>query len=278
MAPTSTDEGYAPHRLLMCPPAHFNVVYDINPWMGETLRSPNAVDRARAERQWETLVERYRSLGHIVEMIEPERGLPDMVFAANAATVIGGKVLTARYRYQERQGEEPCYRDWFERHGFTDMRIARQINEGEGDLLFVNNMLLAGYGFRTALRAHAEARRFFDVPVVSLRMVDPHYYHLDTALAVIGDDNIAWYPPAFAPESRAALAQLFPRAIIADPADAAVLGLNLWCDGYHIVMPAGAEGLARQLRDRGFDPIPVDLSELRKAGGSVKCCTLELRR
>lgn len=278
VAPHSVEDGYAPRHLLMCPPAHFNVVYDINPWMGETLRSPQPVDRARAERQWQSLVDCYRALGHNVEMIKPQRGLPDMVFAANAATVIGGKVYTARYRYDERKGEEACFRRWFEEHGFTDINIAKEVNEGEGDLLYLNDMLLAGHGFRTGIRAHAEAGRYFDLPVLSLHMVDPHFYHLDTALAALGPDNIAWYPPAFAPESQADLRRLFPNAVVADASDAAVLGLNFWCDGEHVVMPAGARNLAGELRQRGFDPMPVDLSELRKSGGSVKCCTLELRR
>lgn len=278
VAPSGVEGGYAPRHLLMCSPAHFNVVYDINPWMGETLRSPQPVDRARAERQWTSLVECYEALGHSVQMIEPQRNLPDMVFAANAATVIGGKVYTARYRYDQRKDEESCYRRWFREHGFTDIHTAQEVNEGEGDLLFLNGMILAGHGFRTDVRAHDEAGRFFDLPVLSLHLVDPHFYHLDTALAALGLDNIAWYPPAFAPESQAALRRLFPHAVVADASDAAVLGLNFWCDGQHVVMPAGARNLARELRQRGFDPLPVDLSELRKSGGSVKCCTLELRR
>jgi N-dimethylarginine dimethylaminohydrolase len=36
--------------------------------------------------------------------------------------------------------------------------------------------------------------------------------------------------------------------------------------------------MASTLRAAGYEPVPVDLSELKKGGGSVKCCTAELRR
>jgi N-dimethylarginine dimethylaminohydrolase len=140
----------------------------------------------------------------------------------------------------------------------------------------VGPYVLAGTGFRTDLAAHAEAQELFGRPVITLNLVDPHYYHLDTALAVLGS-TVAYLPEAFSPGSQRVLRHLFPDAVIAAPADAAVLGLNAVCDGEHVVLPAQATGLAQQLAARGFQPVPVDLSELLKAGGGPKCCTLEVR-
>jgi N-dimethylarginine dimethylaminohydrolase len=262
----------------MCPPTYFDVVYDINPWMGETMRGPEPVDRPLAEAQWTSLVETYRAIGHTVQVIEPQPGLPDMVFTANAGTVVAGKALTARFRHVERQGEESLFADWLGRNDVGRVRIARNTNEGEGDFALAGDLLLAGYGFRTSAASHREAARFFGMPVVSLRLVDPRYYHLDTALCVLDDRLLAWFPPAFDPPSQEKIARLFPDAIVATPEDASMLGLNLFCDGYHAVLPSGAGTLSQDLRARGFEPVPVDLSELRKAGGSIKCCTLELRR
>jgi len=125
--------------------------------------------------------------------------------------------------------------------------------------------------------AHREAQEFFGRPVVTLRLVDPRYYHLDTAMFALGGDNVAYYPEAFSPGSRAVLERMFPDAVIASAEDAAVLGLNAVCDGRHVVLNAEASGLALELKRRGYDVIPVDLSELRKAGGGPKCCTLEIR-
>jgi N-dimethylarginine dimethylaminohydrolase len=86
-----------------------------------------------------------------------------------------------------------------------------------------------------------------------------------------------YYPGAFSPESLAVLRELYPDAVLVDEADADVFGLNAVSDGLHVFLPDTATGLARQLRERGFEPVGVDLSELLKAGGSVKCCTLEIR-
>ncbi|MET8102483.1 dimethylargininase [Streptomyces sp. NPDC005236] len=260
-------------RLLMCRPSHFDVRYSINPWM----HPDKPVDTELALAQWETLRALYEELGHTVEVIEPQAALPDMVFAANGATVVDGKVLGARFRHAERTGEGPAYLDWFRGRGFTELLWPQYINEGEGDYLLAGRRLLAGTGFRTDPRSHAEAQEFFGVPVTGLTLVNPEFYHLDTALAVLSDSEVMYYPAAFTPGSRAVLRELYPDAILATDADAAVFGLNAFSDGRNVLLPQAATHLIGELRERGFAPRGVDLSELLKAGGSVKCCTLELR-
>jgi len=257
---------------LMCRPEHFEVRYAINPWM----RPGEPVDRALAIAQWEELRQTYVDLGHRVELIEPVPGLPDMVYAANGATVVGGRVLAARFRHRERAAEAVAYRAWFEAAGYPVVE-PEFVNEGEGDLLVVGDVVLAGYGFRTDPRAHAEAAAVLGREVVPLRLVDPRFYHLDTAIAVLEDATIAWLPAAFDPASQEVLRARFPDAVVADPADAAVLGLNAVSDGRHVVLPAQAVGLGAALSERGYTPVPVDLSELLKGGGGPKCCTLEVR-
>ncbi|TQN43587.1 N-dimethylarginine dimethylaminohydrolase [Blastococcus colisei] len=262
-----------PRRYLMCAPQHFEVSYAINPWMDVT----RGADRDLALRQWETLRRTYLDLGHQVELIEPVPGLPDMVFAANGGLVIEGHALGARFTHAERRAEGPAY---LRRLGSLDLKTVSEpvhVNEGEGDFLVVGELVLAGTGFRTDPGAHTEVQELFGIPVVSLQLVDPRFYHLDTALAVLDDRNVAYYPDAFSPGSRAVLQRLFPDAVLASEADATVLGLNAVSDGRHVVLPSAAAGLAAQLRERGYEPVGVDLGELLKAGGSVKCCTLEVR-
>jgi N-dimethylarginine dimethylaminohydrolase len=260
----------------MCPPWYFTVSYSINPWMDPT----RPVDVTRAMRQWTALVGTYRALGHTVEMINPEPGLPDMVFAANAATVIDGVVLGARFRNAERAAEAQHYRHWFVTHGVPDIVMPGAVNEGAGDLMWTGSLLLAGTGFRTEPAAHREAQEALGIPVVSLQLVDPCYYHLDTCLLVLDDSPdtplIAYYPPAFSPGSQRVLARLFPDAVIAGAADAACLGLNGVSDGASVVLPVEAQDFGRALAARGFEPVFVDISELRWAGGGPKCCTLAL--
>ena len=157
------------------------------------------------------------------------------------------------------------------------MRIPANVNEGEGDFLLVAGVVLAGMGFRSASDSHKELAEIFGREVVSLNLVNPSFYHLDTAIAVLDDSNIAYLESAFDEESLTKLRTLFPDAIIATEEDAAVLGLNSFSDGFNVVIASRATDFERQLRERGYNPIGVDLSELLLGGGGVKCCTLELR-
>ena len=268
-----------PRHYLMCTPSHFEIAYSINPWMD--LDMPVDVERARL--QWEVLRNTYLSLGHRVDLIDPLPGQPDMVFAANGGLVIGGRAYGARFRFAERSAEGGAYAAWLTTHGCQVTEPTRT-NEGEGDFLALGAMILAGTGFRTSLDAHIEAADALDRPVVSLELVDPRFYHLDVAIAVLDDGNgetpadIAYYPGAFSPHSRRTLRDLFPDAILCSEDDARVLGLNAVSDGHHVVLPSAAKGLAEAVRRRGYTPVPVDLSEFMKSGGSVKCCTMELHR
>lgn len=255
----------------MTAPTFFAVEYAINPWMD--ISTP--VDTPLAMSQWERLRQTYKELGHTVELVEPVAGLPDMVYAANGGLIVDGKAVVARFAYPQRAEEAAAYAEWMARHGFEPVET-RYANEGQGDLLVVGSIVLAGYGFRTDRRAHDEIAAAVEMPLVSLELVDPRFYHLDTALAVLDDTTIAYYPPAFSDESRARLLELFPDAIEVATADAYVLGLNAVSDGRNVVHPAAATGFAEQLSDAGFVPIGVDLSELLKGGGSIKCCTLEV--
>lgn len=256
---------------VMTPPTFFAVDYAINPWMDPAA----AVDTHRALDQWDALRRTYKELGHTVALVEPVAGLPDMVYAANGGVLVGGHAVVARFAHPQRAAESEAYAEWMRRHGCTPMRTAH-VNEGEGDFLVAGRILLAGHGFRTDIRAHREVADAVGLPVVSLRLVDPRFYHLDTALAVLDATTVAYYPPAFDAPSRRRLRAVFPAAIEVAAADAHVLGLNAVSDGYHVVLPSAATGFADQLRGVGFRPVGVDLSELLKGGGSVKCCTLEV--
>ena len=240
MTVTADPRVATPRRFLMCPPVHFAVDYSINPWMDPAV----PVDAGRALEQWETLRRTYLDLGHEVETIAPLEGLPDMVFAANGGTVAGGVALGARFHHPQRAAEGPAYQRWFQAAvdagTLKAAVVPAAVNEGEGDVLQVGGLVLAGTGFRTDPAAHAELQELFGLPVVSLVLVDPRYYHLDTALAVLDDQTVAYYPGAFSEGSQEVLHRLFPDAVIATEQDAAVLGLNAVSDGRHVVLSAQA--------------------------------------
>jgi N-dimethylarginine dimethylaminohydrolase len=271
-SPAQSDRVARPRHFLMCPPVFFDVTYSINPWMDVA----KPVDASLAVAQWERLRDTYRELGHQVSEMTPVDGLPDMVFTANGATVLENSVLLAKFRYPQRAGETDAHGEWFRAAGFADVREARLINEGAGDYLALGGRILAGTGFRTDPASHAELQELTGRQVVSLTLVDPRYYHLDTALAVLDDDDIMYYPAAFDDKSLDVLRELYPDAILATAADAAVFGLNAVSDGRNVVLPQAATNVIARLRERGYQVTGVDMSELGKAGGAVKCCTLDL--
>ena len=261
-----------PRRFLMVRPSHFEVVYSINPWMD--LDAP--VDRARAMQEWQTLHDAYISHGHEVEVIEGGEGLPDMVFAANGGLVVDGIALGARFLHPQRTGEEALFDAAFTRLGLP-LTHPTAVNEGEGDLLASATAIYAGHGFRTDPRAHAEVAKVFGREVVTLELVDPRFYHLDTAMAVLDETTVAIFAPAFSASALDTLRSRFETVIEATEADAVVLGLNIVSDGRNVFLEAAATALIDQLRAAGFHPIGIDMTEFRKSGGAVKCCTLELR-
>ncbi|WP_448256315.1 dimethylargininase [Microbacterium aurum] len=268
-------------RYLMCRPEHFTVSYRINPWM----EPAKPTDTAKALAQWQTLYDTYVALGHEVELIDPVPGLPDMVYTANGGFIVDGRALGVRFRVDERRGEERPFMDWFAAHGF-DVVEPVSVQEGEGDFLLVGDTILAGTGFRSTGDSHAEVARVFGREVVSLRLIDPRFYHLDTAISVLDPvagpggvekANIAYLPSAFDEPSLAVLRERYPDAIEVSDADGAVFGLNSASDGYNVFISPRATGFEAQLRERGYHPVLVDLSELLLGGGGIKCCTLELR-
>lgn len=276
-------ERIAQHRsYLMCRPEYFTVSYTINPWM----EPAKPTDTSRALAQWQALYNAYIALGHEVHLIDPVPGLPDMVYTANGGFVIDGVAYVPRFRFAERGPEAPAFRRWFVEHGFTVVEPA-QVNEGEGDFLLVGDTILAGTGFRSTDDSHREVAEVFGREVVSLRLIDPRFYHLDTAISVldpvqgpggVAAANIAYLPSAFDVRSRGILAERYPDAIEVDDADGAAFGLNSASDGRNVFVSPRAIGFAAQLRERGYVPVPIDLSELLLGGGGIKCCTLELRR
>jgi lysine-ketoglutarate reductase/saccharopine dehydrogenase-like protein (TIGR00300 family) len=264
-------------RILMCAPHHYEVDYVINPWMeGNIHRS----SRERAEEQWDKLYQVLKTYATI-DLIEPQPGWPDMVFAANAGLVLGDKVVLSRFLHPERQGEEPHFHKWFADNGFTVEKLPQSLPfEGAGDALLdrAGHWLWAGYGFRSELDAHPYLARWLDVEVLSLRLVDRRFYHLDTCFCPLADGSLIYYPPAFDTYSNRLIELRVPahKRIAIEEADA----VNFACNAVNIesvvVMNKASDSLKKNLKDRGFDVIETPLTEFLKAGGAAKCLTLRV--
>ena len=276
-----------PPRFLMCPPQHFAVTYSINPWMDPAAWAGNGeVLHASAAAQWEALQARLRESGAAIETVVPHEGLPDLVFTANAAVVLDGKALLARFRHPERQAEQPVFGAAFgalAARGLIDEVIEMPQGvalEGAGDCLWdrARGLFWMGCGFRSDAAAADVVQDVFAAPCVALELGHPSYYHLDTAMCALPCGAVVYYPGAF---TAAALEKIHARVLPQDrialnAADAAQFAANAICAGRIIVLSSCGAVLRGSLEARGYTVIETPLTAFQRSGGSACCLTLRL--
>ena len=264
-------------KILMCPPDHFTVDYVINPWMAGNEDSMS-LDKAR--QQWQTLRETVSAFAEVVTLA-PDPKLPDMVFTANAGVVYGDKAIASHFMPMERRPEEPIFKQWFRDNGFDLFELDEKIGfEGAGDCLLDRRgaWLWTGHGFRTEIEAHADIQKFFDIELVSIRLTDERFYHIDTCFCPLTDGFLMYHPPAFDYDSRIAIESRIPphKRIIVDTIDAGNFACNAINIGDDVILHRASEPLKARLMLAGFKVHEVELTEFLKAGGSAKCLSLKL--
>ncbi len=267
----------SPIRILMCSPDLYDVDYVINPWMEGNIHKSS---RDRAKAQWQGLLHILKDLA-VVDLVEPQAGWPDMVFTANAGLVLGQTVVLSRFFHPERQGEEPFFKQWFEAHNFAVYELPQDLPfEGAGDALLdrQGRWLWAGYGFRSELDSHAYLAQWLNIEVLSLRLMDERFYHLDTCFCPLTDGYLLYYPPAFDAYSNFLIERRVPaeKRIAIDEPDAVNFACNTVNVDRTVVMNQASEGLKQRLANIGFQVKETPLTEFLKAGGAAKCLTLRL--
>ncbi len=258
-------------KLLQCPPDHYGVEYEINPWMSRA-RGPEI---ALAQQQWKQLYDKLASLETDIHLIKPVKGLPDMVFTANAGLAIGNKFIPSNFRHQERAGEARLFADYMGELGYEiDWLPENLYFEGEGDALFAGDALFCGYKFRSDIQSHRAVADMLGCLVISVELVDPRFYHLDTCFCPLPDGSAVWFPAAFDEYGQRAIREHVPELVDVIEEEAAHFSCNAVVLQKNIVLPEGAPKLCEQLRDRGYTPHALPMTEFLKAGGACKCLTM----
>jgi N-dimethylarginine dimethylaminohydrolase len=257
----------------MCPPDYFGIEYEINPWMNLQKGS----DSQRAKEQWTALHRTLLDLQADVELIEPVKGLPDLVFTANCGLVYENVFISSRFRYGVRQGEAPVFESWARSRGFEIVNMPEGYNfEGAGDALFCGETLFAGYRFRSDVRSHQWIGERIGQEVLPLELVDPRFYHLDTCFCPLAAGLAIYYPGAFDGYGLSVLRDRIPELIEVAPDEASSFSCNAVVVGRTVILNEGAPLLAAHLRERGFEVRPLLFSEFIKSGGSAKCLTFRV--
>lgn len=276
MRPSPLDWG---RHYLMCPPDHFEVVYEINPWMDRRI----AVDRDLAAEQWDRLTRTILRAGATIELMDPHYGLPDLVFTANAGLVTGRRAVVSRFRNEERAGETPHDEAWFRQHGFETVTLPGDLRqEGAGDALpfqpreNAEPLLVAGYGIRSDCGAAGALARRLGVRVEPLELADPRFYHLDLGFCPLAPGRAMVVPDAFTAPSRRRLERLVDEPLVLDLDDALTFCANSLVIGSTVIMPECPPSVGRRLEAWGYDVAVSPVSEFHKAGGACRCLTLAL--
>jgi lysine-ketoglutarate reductase/saccharopine dehydrogenase-like protein (TIGR00300 family) len=264
-------------RFLMCAPDHYDVDYVINPWMEGNIHKSS---RDRAVEQWQKLYHVLKDHA-IVDLVTPEKGWPDMVFTANAGLVLGDHVVLSRFLHKERQGEEPYFQKWFEANGYTVHVLPKDLPfEGAGDALLdrEGRWLWSGYGFRSELDSHPYLAKWLDIEVLSLRLIDERFYHLDTCFCPLANGYLLYYPGAFDSYSNRLIEMRVAaeKRIAIEEADAVNFACNAVNVDSIVIMNKASDALKTRLTDVGFQIIETPLTEFLKAGGAAKCLTLRV--
>lgn len=265
-------------RFLMCSPDYFDVTYVINPWMEGNV---NGASAEKARQQWQRLYEIIARRAE-VELIPPQPGLPDMPFTANAGLIVNDKVILSRFRFPERQKEEPHFEEWFNSKHFNVIKVPDGLSfEGAGDALFdfERRVLWTGCGHRTAVETHAYLAELLDLKVLTLGLVTEHFYHLDTCFCPLANGYLLYHPEAFDEAGQQLIADHVPaeKRLLVNAEDA----YNFACNAINIdnlvILSHASTSLRRLLSDAGFEVVQTELSEFKKAGGAAKCLTLRLQ-
>ena len=269
--------GSSKDKILMCPPDHFTVDYVINPWMAG---HKDSLSLELARQQWQQLRDVLADYADIV-IIDPHPDLPDMVFTANAGVVLGRKAIASHFMPMERRPEEVIFKQWFRDNEFELLDLDEKIGfEGAGDCLFDRGgpWLWTGYGFRTEIEAHPQIQDFFDIELVSIRLTDERFYHIDTCFCPLSDGFLMYHPPAFDYESRISIESRIPphKRIVVDTLDAGQFACNAINIDDQMFLHRASDPLKARLLAAGFKVHEIELTEFLKAGGSAKCLSLKL--
>ncbi|MFL6584778.1 MAG: dimethylarginine dimethylaminohydrolase family protein [Chthoniobacterales bacterium] len=258
-------------ELLLCAPDYYGIEYEINPWMSRS----RAAEIPLAQAQWRGLHAKLLELRCHIHLVPGQPRLPDMVFTANAGLTVGRRFIPSNFRHEERAREATFFAQWMETHEYEVVWLPPSLYfEGEGDALFGGDALFCGYKFRSDIQSHRAVADILACLVISVELVDPRFYHLDTCFCPLPDGGAFWFPQAFDEYGQRAIREHVTDLIDVVEEEAAHFSCNAVVLERDIVLPEGAPNLVQTLHDRGYRCHPLPMSEFLKAGGACKCLTM----
>ena len=264
-------------KVLTCKPNHFRVEYQINPWM-----KPGSADQKLAFKQWQNLIKAYQQNGIEVEILEQNENQPDMVFAADQGLVVDSDkkiVVMSNFKHPERQGETKYFQKWFQENGYKVEFLPEGLSfEGGGELIPWMGKYFIGSGLRNSQKTHQYLSTKYNLEFISLELIDPKFYHLDTCFFVLNSQTAFYYPKAFSKKSIQVLKSSFENLIEFTEKEVGNFAANSVVSRDAVFMQKGSLSFKQKIMDSGYQAIELDISEFMKSGGGIHCLTFELER
>ena len=260
-------------ELYLCPPTFLELKYEINPWMDTS----QPFSRARAREQWDGLVEIFRKLApERVHIVPPREGLVELCFLGDSVFTIGKKAVFGSFRHPERAPERDYVVEQMTARGFSGPIVPPGVYyEGSGETVLWRDLILLGFGQRSNEDVMHLLEETFNRKVISFEMVLPEFYHLDTAIFPLDDNTLVYYPPCFGPIDTATLKGLDCELVAVTEDEAHAFACNSLVFEGRVLVNREATSFIRTLEKRGWDVIPIEVSEFLKFGGGHKCLTLQ---
>lgn len=251
----------------------YQVAWAINPHM-----RIGAAEPARAVRQHDAFVRLLARLGAVVDVVPFVHAAYDSVFMKDSAVLVHrdgcDRALLSRPLHEQRSLEQPARKAALEALGFV-VEAAPEVPFEGGDVVVRpgDRGAFLGHGFRSSRAGAGALERFLGAPVVPLRLRDPELYHLDMALAVLGDGTILLCEEALTADSvRAVVSAAGASDVVSVPhEEARRFALNVVELGTDIVLGVHAPRLQAELGSRSLTTHVASLDEFHHAGGSAAC-------
>ena len=274
--------------VLMSGPKYFSVM-ELNPYS----KQDNQPDPVQAAIEFATVKAAIEAAGiNVVKVDEPE-DCQDGIFTANWGLCRGDTCILSSLP-GPRKAEEPYAEQVLKDLGKKVIRPPFRFS-GQGDALPCGNLLFAGSGYRNDPRIHEFLAQTFGYEIVPLQAIpelddsgtpvinqatglpDSFFYDIDLAVSILRKDLIAWCPEALTTESQERM-RAVPIEKIEVSLDEAMqaFACNLVSSGETVIMGAHAPQLKADIEAHGLKVTTVELKELAKGGGYIRCTSLTL--
>ena len=262
-------------RVILCQPQYMTIRDVIN----ETQKhfKNEGIHIERALEQHDVFVKTLKDHGVEVILLPYHKKYPEQVFTRDIGFTLGQTIFVAKMATDIREGEEDVLKQWLEDEEISYYNLVEERIEG-GDVVIDGNTIYVGLSERTDAKAAEQLQRLLNQFNVIPIPFKEKYLHLDCVFNVVSPEVALIYPNALSKEDIELFSSRYDLIEVSEE-EQFQLGTNVLSIGNKRVLSLPVnKNVNKQLRDRGFEVIEVDITEIIKSGGSFRCCTLPLLR